>query len=68
MKCGAVIHGRPWQVPLYGGLLLIAVVLRALVDFDPDRFFLWIGASAAAFLLGTLFWASLVLPRLTRAA
>jgi uncharacterized protein involved in response to NO len=62
-----LIGGRPWQVPLYGGLLLVAMVLRALVDFAPERFFTWIGASAALFLLGTIFWAWLVLPAMARA-
>ncbi len=58
------ITGRPWQVPAYGALLLLAMLARALVDFDQQRFFPWIAGSAGAFLLGSLFWASLVLPRL----
>jgi uncharacterized protein involved in response to NO len=56
--------GRPWQVPLYGGLLLLATANRALVDFDPSRFFDWMVAAAAAFLAGSLFWAAAALPRL----
>jgi len=63
-----LVRGRPWQVPVFGGLLLLAMLLRALVDFDPARFFLWLGAAAAAFLASTLFWAALVLPRLWRPA
>jgi uncharacterized protein involved in response to NO len=63
-----LLTGRPWQVPAYGGLLLAAALLRGLVDFDPRRFFLWLGASAAAFLAATVFWAWLVLPRAWREA
>jgi uncharacterized protein involved in response to NO len=58
-----VVFGKPWQVPLFGGLMLLAASGRALVDFDQARFFVWIGASAAAFLAATLFWALLALPR-----
>lgn len=59
-----LVKGRPWQVPLFGGLLLVATVGRVLVDFDQVRFFHWIGVSSAAFLAGTFFWALLVLPRI----
>ena len=59
-----LLHGRPWQVVIFGLLFLIAMALRAMVDFDRSHFFLWIGASAAVFLLGTLFWAWLVFPRI----
>lgn len=61
-----LVRGRPWRVAAFGGLMLLAMVLRALVDFDQQRFFLWIGCSAAAFLLATLFWAWVVLPRAWR--
>ncbi len=56
------VHGRPWQVPLFGGLILLSMVARALVDFDPNRFFLWIGLAGGVFLVGTVFWGWLVLP------
>jgi hypothetical protein len=56
--------GRPWQVPVYGGFLLVAAGLRAAVDFDQARFFLWIGIAATAFLLASIVWASVVVPRL----
>ena len=61
-----LVRGRPWQVPLFGGLLLVAAAGRVLVDFDQVRFFRWIGVSAAAFLAATFFWALLVLPRVPR--
>jgi uncharacterized protein involved in response to NO len=59
--------GRPWQVPVYGGLLIAAMVLRAMCDFDRSHFFIWLGAAAAAFLAATIVWGSLVVPRLLRA-
>ena len=59
-----LVTGRAWQVPFYGGLLLVAALLRALVDLDQQRFFLWLGISALAFLGATIFWGLLVVPRL----
>ena len=32
-----LLRGRPWQVPVYGTLMLLATVGRALVDFDQAR-------------------------------
>ena len=58
--------GRPWQVPVFAGLLATAMALRVLCDFDPPRFFLWLGAAAVSFLLATMAWGSLLLPRLMR--
>ena len=54
-------------MPLIGGLLLAALVCRALVDFDAARFFFWLGAASVSFLAATLFWGWLVLPRLAPA-
>jgi len=62
----ALARGRPWQVPLYGGLLIVSGLLRALVDFDAPRFFPWLTASAGTFLVATLLWAGLALPRMWR--
>jgi len=59
-----LVTGRPWQVPVYGGLILLAMAARALVEFDAARFYLWLGVSAALFLIATLFWSSLTLPHL----
>ena len=61
-----MVTGRPWQVPVFGGLLIAAAALRALCDFDRPRFFVWLGAAASAFLLATIVWGSLVLPRMIR--
>jgi uncharacterized protein involved in response to NO len=62
-----LVRGRPWQVAAYGGLFLAAMAMRALVEFDPARFYAWLGASAACFLAATLFWGALAFPRLRSA-
>lgn len=54
-----LLTGRPWQVPVFGALLFLSIGFRLLVGFDRNRFFLWIGAAAAAFLLASLVWLSL---------
>ncbi len=53
---------RP-SVLIFGLLILAAAGMRALVDFDPERFFFWLGCAAAAFLAATLIWAAIALPR-----
>jgi len=63
-----LVKGRPWQVPVVGGLLLAAATCRALVDFDQARFFIWLGAASACFLAATIFWGWLILPRLASAS
>ena len=59
-----LVRGRPWQVPVFGGLLLAAMAARVLAEFDKQRYFVWIGSAAAIFLTGTLFWGALLVPRL----
>jgi len=44
------------------GCLLLAIVPRALMDFDPERFFLWMGVAAGAFLLGSGSWPCMYCP------
>jgi uncharacterized protein involved in response to NO len=62
----ATLARRPWQVALLALLLAAAVGLRLAMVLDPARLWLWLGASAAAFLLATLAWAAFVGPRLFR--
>lgn len=59
-----LVKSSPWPVPAFGGLMLVALILRALVDLDAGRFYLWLGAAAASFLAATILWAVLALPRL----
>ncbi len=63
---GVVDGPRPRDMHMVtGGLLaLLAILPRASMEFDPIRFFVWIGTVAAIFLVGTLAWGLLVLPRL----
>ena len=63
-----LVNGRPWQAAAFGSLLLVSALLRALADYDPTRRLTWIAAAAAAFLLATLCWAALILPRIWRPA
>ncbi len=59
-----LVHGRPWQVPLFGGLIAIALVFRAVAAAHRPWVVASLGVAAAAFLLATVAWAALVLPRL----
>ncbi len=61
-----LVRGRPWQVPVFGGLFLAAMAARGLAEFDKQRYFVWIGSAAALFLAGTIFWGALLVPRLLR--
>ena len=62
-----LVHGRPWQVVLFGVLILAAVWCRAQMDFDGPEFRnLWQVRAAGAFLSATVFWGLLVLPRIFR--
>ncbi|HET9481190.1 MAG TPA: NnrS family protein [Candidatus Polarisedimenticolia bacterium] len=56
----SLVKTTPWQVPVYGALILAATAARAMVDFDRPRFFTWLGLSAALFLVGTLVWGALM--------
>lgn len=59
-----LIHGRPWEAGAFGASFLLAMTFRVLMDIDRSHFYFWLGSSAATFLLGTLFWAWLVIPRI----
>lgn len=63
-----LVRGRPWQVPAFAGLLLVSLVSRWMVDLRPEWFQQWLAISASTFLLATVVWASLALPRLWNAA
>ena len=54
-------------VPVFGLMFILAVVFRALVNLDHARSQIWLGLAAACFLLGTMAWAWLAVPRLVRA-
>ncbi len=56
----APLSRRPWQVAAFGGLLLLALVLRALVNVDAGHAYRWLGGAAAAFLTATLAWGVIV--------
>ena len=56
------VHGRPWQVPILGALLLLAMASRGALVFVPAQNLPLLAVAAAAFLLATLVWASLAIP------
>lgn len=60
----ALVRGRLWQVPALGVLLLGALAARGLMSLDPTHLWTWMGIASAGFLLSTVVWLSLVLPRL----
>jgi uncharacterized protein involved in response to NO len=53
---------RPWPLIVSGGLLISAMVPRALVEHDPARFLLWLGLAAALFLAASLLWLLFLIP------
>jgi len=59
-----LVRGRAWQVPVYGSLILLTVVFRALAEFDRDRYLVWIAVAATTFLAGSFAWAAFALPRM----
>ncbi len=56
--------GKPWQVPAITALMLAAVIPRAAMEFDPQRFFLWMEVAAALFLAATATWVVFLIPKL----
>lgn len=59
------LEGRPWQVALLALLLAVSVAARLAMAYDPLRLWTWLGVSSAAFVLATLAWGALVVPRLS---
>lgn len=59
-----LLRGKPWQVPAITVLMLAAVIPRAAMEFDPQRFFLWMEVAAVLFLAATATWAAFLLPKL----
>lgn len=58
------VNGKLRRVPLLGAGLGVAAAGRALMLLDPVRYTLWLGVASGSFLLATLVWLTLVLPRL----
>jgi len=56
--------GRSWQVAAIGSLAGLATIARAAMDFDPQRFLLWMAIAAGLFLAATLTWAFYLAPKL----
>jgi hypothetical protein len=54
------LAGRSMPLILLSASLFLAMIFRALMDFDPDHFFLWMGVASSLFLLATIAWISVV--------
>jgi uncharacterized protein involved in response to NO len=61
------LETRPWPVALMGALLLVAVLLRALVNVDAAHPYRWLGSAAALFLAATVVWAAFLIASLRSA-
>jgi len=59
-----LVNGRPWQIPVVGGTVAVAMIARCAMALDPARLWLWMGVASGAFLLATVFWILLVVPLL----
>jgi uncharacterized protein involved in response to NO len=56
-----LVRASPWQIRVYGMLLLAAMVVRLFVDADRPHFLKWVGVSSFLFLTASLFWGWLLL-------
>lgn len=63
-----LVRKSPWQVGALGALLASATAARAALVFRPDALRPLLVAAAASFLLATLAWFHLLLPRTWRPA
>jgi uncharacterized protein involved in response to NO len=62
------VRSRPWQVPVMGVLVLVAVAARAAMAYAPTHVWTLMGVASASFLLATVAWMHLLLPRMWRPA
>jgi len=51
-----MLSRSPRRLKILAGLLFAALASRMIVDLNPERTRLWIGAASGAFLLSTLAW------------
>ncbi len=61
---GALLDGRPKAVMAIGSFVVLAMIPRLLMAYDPERYFVWMGVAAALFLTGLIAWMVLVVPKL----
>lgn len=59
-----LVTGWPWQVATIATLVGAAVVPRAMMDLDPQRFYLWMALASALFLAGLFLWAIFLVPKM----
>lgn len=55
--------GRPRAVAALAATILTALLFRVMMEFDPQRYFVWMAAASTLFLGGTLIWARFLIPQ-----
>lgn len=60
----ALVFRPVMRVRIFGGLMVTALLCRAMAEIDMIHHFDWVAGGAMLFLLALLFWGQLVLPRL----
>ncbi|MEQ8278308.1 MAG: NnrS family protein [Deltaproteobacteria bacterium] len=60
-----LVTGRPNAAFAIAGFVVLSIVPRLLMAYDPARYFLWMGVAAALFLAALLSWAAFVVPKLS---
>lgn len=63
-----LMFGKPAAVAAIAILLLAAVAPRALMELDPQRYFLWMGVASFLFLSAVAAWAAFLVPKLVARA
>lgn len=59
-----VMIGRPWQVAAIAACMGFAIVARAMMQLDPQRYFVWMGLASGAFLVATGVWMFFLIPKM----
>ena len=61
-------NGRPWWMFVFAFGIVVAVIARALMEFDPNRFFLWMGVASTSYVGVTALWMVVIALRPPRRA
>lgn len=59
-----LMFGKPRPVLTVAALMLLAMIFRTLMEFDPERYFTWMAMASVLFLMATLMWALFLMPKM----